>query len=189
MTVTSNLSVILVSDKLVNVNNLTTLVPVKLDIDEMKYSSWLNDEVTSSNPSPLTLEWLKIDFIVLSWIFMTLSKTLQQRLVFKDPQTDKAAWDLIAVIFNENKRTCYIALKAKLHSLKLGELNINAYFCKIESIATILTSLMSLISNDDVITISLEGLPAKYDNISGIIVHREPFPDLKMVRSMLTSYY
>ncbi|GJU59849.1 hypothetical protein Tco_1237615 [Tanacetum coccineum] len=56
----------------------------------------LNDEVTLSNPSPLTLEWLKIDTIVLSWIFMTLSKTLQQWLVFEDPQTAKAAWDLIA---------------------------------------------------------------------------------------------
>nr|GFA28156.1 hybrid signal transduction histidine kinase M [Tanacetum cinerariifolium] len=105
----------MLSDKLMTVTNLTTLVPVKLDVDEMNYLSW-----------------------------------------------------------------------AKLRSFKLGDLTIDAYFCKIESIATILTSIGSSISNDDVTTITLEGLPDKYDNVSGIIVHREPFLDLKTVHSMLT---
>ncbi|GJR44810.1 ribonuclease H-like domain-containing protein [Tanacetum coccineum] len=53
--------------------------------------------------------------------------------------------------------------------------------------ATILTSLESPISNDDVVTFALEGLPVKYENVSGIIVHREPFPNLKTGRSMLTT--
>ncbi|GJZ31039.1 ribonuclease H-like domain-containing protein, partial [Tanacetum coccineum] len=83
----------------------------------------------------------------------TLSKTLQARLVVEDPQTAKEAWDLIADIFNDNKRT------------RLG----------------------SPISNDDVVTIALEGLPDKYDSVSGIIVHRETFSNIKTVRSMLTT--
>ncbi|GJU70213.1 hybrid signal transduction histidine kinase M [Tanacetum coccineum] len=181
--------VTLLSDKLMTIINLTTLVPVKLDIDEMNYSSSgePTDEATSSNPSPPIAKWLKIDSIVLSWIFMTLSKTLQQRLVVEDPQTAKEAWDLIASIFNDNKHTWYIALKAELRSLKLGDLSTDGYFRKIMPIATILTSLGSHISNDDVVTIALEGLPDKYDNVSGIIVHREPFLDLKMVHFMLTT--
>ncbi|GKC89817.1 hypothetical protein Tco_1150466 [Tanacetum coccineum] len=48
--------------------------------------------------------------------------------------------------------------------------------------ATILTSLESFISKDDVVTIALEG---KYENVFGIIAHREPFLDLKTIRSML----
>ncbi|GJT09199.1 hypothetical protein Tco_0843661 [Tanacetum coccineum] len=163
MTVTTSTPVILLSDKLMTITNLTTLVPVKLDIDEMNYSSWVyffknlckgheilkhilgepTDEATSSNPSPPTAEWLKIDYIVLSWIFMTLSKTLQQRICVEDPQTAKEDWDLIALIFKENKHTRSIVLKAELRSLKLGDLSIDAYFCKIESIDTILTSLGS----------------------------------------------
>ncbi|GJS33982.1 ribonuclease H-like domain-containing protein [Tanacetum coccineum] len=95
--------------------------------------------------------------------------------------------DLIALISNDNKRTRFIALKAKLRSLKLGDLTINAYFRKIKSIATILTSLGSPINNDDVVTIALEGFPNKYENVFGIIVHREPFPVLKTVHSMLTN--
>ncbi|GKA55467.1 ribonuclease H-like domain-containing protein [Tanacetum coccineum] len=185
MTVTIPTPVILISDKLMTINNLTTLVPVKLDVDEMNYSSLVcflknickgfevlkhvlgepTDKATSSNLSPPTPEWFKIDSIVLSWIFITLSITIQAWLVVEDPQMAKEAWN----------------------SLKLEDLSIDAYFCKIESIATILTSLGSPISNDDVVNIALEGLPDKYENVSSIIVHREPFPDLKMIRSMLTT--
>ncbi|GKB00413.1 hybrid signal transduction histidine kinase M [Tanacetum coccineum] len=78
-------------------------------------------------------------------------------------------------------------MKAELRPLKCGDLSINAYFRKIESISTILTSLGSPISNDDVVTFAIEGLNDKYEDVSDIIVHRDPFPDLKTVRSMLTT--
>nr|GEU29738.1 ribonuclease H-like domain-containing protein [Tanacetum cinerariifolium] len=66
-------------------------------------------------------------------------------------------------------------------------MNIDAYFRKIEPIATILTSLGSPMTSDDVVTFALEGLPARYENISTVIAHRDPFLDLKTVRSMLTT--
>nr|GEW38299.1 ribonuclease H-like domain-containing protein [Tanacetum cinerariifolium] len=58
---------------------------------------------------------------------------------------------------------------------------------KIEFIVTILASLGSPLCNDDMVNIALEGLPDKYENVSGITVHQEPFSDLKMVRSMITT--
>nr|GEY51972.1 hypothetical protein [Tanacetum cinerariifolium] len=70
--------------------------------------------------------------------------------------------------------------------MKLGHLSIDAYFCKIESNPTILASLGSPISKDDIVNIALDGLSEKYDHVSDIIIHREPFSDLKMVYSMLT---
>ncbi|GJY87864.1 hybrid signal transduction histidine kinase M [Tanacetum coccineum] len=74
-----------------------------------------------------------------------------------------------------------------LRSMKLGELSIDAYFHKIESIATIISSLGSPISNDDVVNIALGKLPDKYQHVSDIIIHRDPFLDLKMVCSMLNT--
>lgn len=91
------------------------------------------NEGSSSTPPPPDAEWLKIDTIILSWIFITLSKTLQQRLVVDNPQSAKEAWTILADIFQDNKRTSSIALKAELRSLKLGELSIDAYFRKIEN--------------------------------------------------------
>ncbi|GKE15344.1 hypothetical protein Tco_1422921 [Tanacetum coccineum] len=69
---------------------------------------------------------------------------------------------------------------------QLGGLSINAYFWKIELIATILVSLGSPIRKDDIVNITLNGLPDKYQDVSDIIIHQEPFPYLKTVRSMLT---
>ncbi|GKB75259.1 hypothetical protein Tco_0942154 [Tanacetum coccineum] len=80
----------------------------------------------------------------------------------------KGTWDILADIFHDNKRARFISLKAELRSLKLA-------------------SLGSPLSNEDVVNTVLEGLPAKYDYVYGIIVHQEPFPDLKTVRSMLTT--
>nr|GEV33749.1 receptor-like protein EIX2 [Tanacetum cinerariifolium] len=99
----------------------------------------------------------------------------------------KEAWDILAEIFNDNKRSRSVVLKAELCSLKLGDLSVDAYFRKIESIATILASLGSSISKDDIVNIALDGLPEKYDHASDIIIHQEPFPDQKTVWSMLTT--
>nr|GEU65334.1 hypothetical protein [Tanacetum cinerariifolium] len=48
-------------------------------------------------------------------------------------------------------------------------------------------SLSSPISKDVIANISLDGLLEKYDHVSDIIIHREPFSDLKTVRSMHTT--
>ncbi|GKB74365.1 hypothetical protein Tco_0935777 [Tanacetum coccineum] len=167
--------IILLSNKLLTVTNLTTLVSFKLDVDKLNYSSWVNffknlckgfeelkhilgspDESSMSTPVPPTPKWLNIESIILSLIFMTLSETLQAPIV-------------------------------ELWSLKLGDLSSDAYFCKIESITIILTSLESPFINDDVVTNSLEGLPDKNENVFEIIVYREPFLDLKAVPLMLTA--
>nr|GEW54934.1 hypothetical protein [Tanacetum cinerariifolium] len=97
------------------------------------------------------------------------------------------AWDIVALIFNDNKRSRSIALKVKLRLMKLGDLSIDAYFRKIEYVRKFLSSLGSPISNDDVVNIALDGLPDKYQHVSDLIIHRDPFPDLKTVHSMPTT--
>ncbi|GKA50526.1 ribonuclease H-like domain-containing protein [Tanacetum coccineum] len=198
------------SDKLMAMNHLTTFVPEKLDVDAMNYSSWvyyfshlchgygildhLVDPVASSStttptdPPPKDAEWTKIDFIIRSWIFSTLAPSLRKRLVDLNPTTAKDAWTYIEAIFQDNKRPRAMALKAELRNLKLGDLSIDGYFQKIESIVSVLNGLGSPLSNDNVVTFALEGLPSTYETISTVIVSRESFPDLKMVRSLLTTH-
>nr|GFB92703.1 hybrid signal transduction histidine kinase M [Tanacetum cinerariifolium] len=69
-----------------------------------------------------------------------------------------------------------MALKAELRNLKLEDLSIDGYFQKIEYIVLVLNVLGSPLSNDDVVTFTLEGLPSTYETISIVIVSREPFP-------------
>nr|GEV31662.1 hybrid signal transduction histidine kinase M [Tanacetum cinerariifolium] len=130
-----------------DMNHLTIFVLEKLDVDALNYSSWvyyfshlchgygildhLVDPVTSSStttlmdPPPKDVEWTKIDLIIRSWIFLTLSPSLRKRLVDLNPTTAKDAWTYIAGIFQDNKRPRAMALKAKLRKLKLGDLSID----------------------------------------------------------------
>ncbi|GJY54095.1 hypothetical protein Tco_0445759 [Tanacetum coccineum] len=111
MTGGSNPPALLLSDKLMTITNLTTHVPVLFYVDEMSYSSWMyffqnlcrgyslldhivsesKDDATASELPPPTAEWLTIDSIIITWIFATLSKTLQQSLVVENPKTANEA--------------------------------------------------------------------------------------------------
>ncbi|GJS41520.1 hypothetical protein Tco_0566563 [Tanacetum coccineum] len=79
------------------------------------------------------------------------------------PRGFEEAWDILAKTFDDNKQIRFIALKSELRSLKLGDMSIDACFLKIKSIANILASLDSPISKDDIVNISLDGLPDKFD--------------------------
>ncbi|GKA73728.1 ribonuclease H-like domain-containing protein [Tanacetum coccineum] len=106
-------------------------------------------------------------------------------MVVAHPKSAKDAWDLITDIVKDNKRSRTSALKAELRSIKLGDLSMEAYFRKIESIVTILTSLDSPVNDEDVVHHALEGLSDKYDQVCGIMQHKGTFLDLKTARSML----
>ncbi|GJY30234.1 ribonuclease H-like domain-containing protein [Tanacetum coccineum] len=173
---TTNVTTLL-SDKLslVTHHHLLKRVSVKLDLNNWNYGSWefffdqlcysyevnkyihgLNNETKSSTLTPLTPEELKVDKIVLSWIFTTLSDTLQVRLVVARPKSAKEAWDLITAIVKDNKWSRTSTLKAELRSIKL-----------------------------DVVHYAIEGLFDKYDQVCGIMHHKDTFPGLKTARSML----
>ncbi|GKA80257.1 hybrid signal transduction histidine kinase M [Tanacetum coccineum] len=55
----------------------------------------------------------------------------------------------------DNKRSRTFALKAELQSIKLGTLSMEAYFQKIESLVIVLTSLGSIVNEEDVTVRSL----------------------------------
>ncbi|GKD41643.1 ribonuclease H-like domain-containing protein [Tanacetum coccineum] len=121
----------------------------------------LSDKLMAMNHlTTFVPEKLDVDAMKWSWIFSTPAPSLRKRLVDLNPTTAKDAWTYIEAIFQDNKRPRAMALKAELRNLKLGDLSIDG----------------------------LEGLPSTYEMISTVIVSREPFPDLKTVRSLLTTH-
>nr|GEU33455.1 hybrid signal transduction histidine kinase M [Tanacetum cinerariifolium] len=185
--------------------DLSELANYKAALLDLEYKKWLdviNVEMQSMKdndvwvlvelpPNARTVgsKWLfkkKQTWMVL--ILSTLAPSLRIRLVDLNPTTAKNAWTYITGIFQDNKRPRAMALKAELRNLKPGDLSIDGYFQKIESIVSVLNGIGSPLSNDDVVTFALEGLPSTYETISTCIVCQEPFPDLKMVRSLLTTH-
>ncbi|GJX23235.1 ribonuclease H-like domain-containing protein [Tanacetum coccineum] len=188
-------------EKLYAVHNINSLVPEKLDLQESNYSTWsyffkghcsnfnvLNHiDGSTSTSDPPTDEWITADSIVKSWIFLTLSPTLRKRMISTNPASAKAAWDTIETIFQENKRTRTVALKGELRVIQMGDDTPDAYFSKIDSIITLLTDLGSTMDDDDIVTYAINGLSEKYGSLAQIIAHKDPFPDLATVRTMVTT--
>ncbi|GKC66373.1 hypothetical protein Tco_1098971 [Tanacetum coccineum] len=98
---------------LVTHHHLLTRVPIKLDLDIWNYSSWqyffeqlcesydalkfihgpnnTSSSSTQAPPTPFTPDEMKVDKIILSWIFTTISDSLQKRLVIARPTSAKVA--------------------------------------------------------------------------------------------------
>ncbi|GKB95578.1 hybrid signal transduction histidine kinase M [Tanacetum coccineum] len=146
----------LLSDKLslVTHHHLLTRVPFIRGIP--------TDASTTSTTIPYTLDELKVDKIILSWIFTTISDPLQKRLVVARPKSAKEAWDMLTDMVKDNKRTRASTLKTELRSIKLGALSMEAYFQKIESLVTTLTSLDCVVNEEDIVHYAIAGLPEKY---------------------------
>ncbi|GJV63651.1 ribonuclease H-like domain-containing protein, partial [Tanacetum coccineum] len=89
-----------------------------------------------------------------------------KRLVIVRPKTAKEACSFLSDLVKDHKKSCTSALKTELRTMKLGDLSMEAYFQKVESLLTTLTSLNSPISDDDVIPL---------------------LTDFKTVRSLLTA--
>ncbi|GJX49899.1 hybrid signal transduction histidine kinase M [Tanacetum coccineum] len=191
-------------EKLYAVHNITNLVPVKLDLDELNYSSWhyffmihyknfnvlkhiepKTDDASSSTPP--TEEWLTANSIVKSWIILTLSPSLQKWFIKINPTTARNAWEQVKKLFQDNKRIRTVALKGELHMLHMGDQSADKYFSKIDSLVTLLSDLGSDVSEDDVVTYAINGLSDKYGSLVQIIAHKVPFLDLSTLRSMVST--
>nr|GEV98979.1 hybrid signal transduction histidine kinase M [Tanacetum cinerariifolium] len=76
-------------------------------------------------------------------------------------------------------------LQGKLRVIQIGDLIADAYFHKIEPIVTLSNDLVSSMTDDDVVTYAINGLSENYAKLATIILHKDPFPDLDMMRSMV----
>ncbi|GJS73532.1 hybrid signal transduction histidine kinase M [Tanacetum coccineum] len=108
-------------------------------------------------------------------------------MVVAPPNTAKEAWDILTNTIKDNKRTRASTLKTELRSIQLGTLSMEAYFQKIESLVTTLTSLDCVVNDEDVVHYAIIGLPEKYNQVCGYMHYQTTFLDLKTVRSLLVA--
>lgn len=110
---------------------------------------------------------------------MTLLEALQGSLIKANLATAKDSWEHVEKIFMDNKRIRSIALKDELHVIHLGDLSVDAYFHKTESIVALLNDLWTPMNNDGIVTYALSRLSEKFSHVAGIIAYRDPFPNLE----------
>nr|GEZ04222.1 ribonuclease H-like domain-containing protein [Tanacetum cinerariifolium] len=95
-------------------------------------------------------------------------------------------FDQLCASYEDHKKSRTLALKTELRTIKLGDLSMEAYFQKVESLSTTLASLNSPVSEDDVVHYVIDGLPEMYNQVFGYMHYQDTFPDFKTVRALLT---
>ncbi|GJV79392.1 ribonuclease H-like domain-containing protein [Tanacetum coccineum] len=151
----------------------------------------VNDASTPSKyekcaPPPPLDEWLIVDSIIQSWILTTISESLMERVLKSKPQTAKDIWDVLEKIFTDNKRSKTVELIVELRNLDIGDLTMDAYFRKIDSLASRLDNLGSNITEDELVTYAINGLNDKFEHVVHVILIKVPFPNLEDTRSTLS---
>ncbi|XP_071699620.1 uncharacterized protein [Rutidosis leptorrhynchoides] len=186
-------------DKIYTVTSVHHLIPIKLDLAKLNYTHWSTLFSThchafnvhsfleaASTTDPPDEETRNADAVVLSWIFLTISEPLLERVLNMQPKTSHDAWEFLKKIFHDNKRSKIVELTAELRSLHNGDLTAEQYFRKVESISALLSNLGSTIKDEELVTYAINGLNDRFPHAQHIIIHSDPFPNFETVRSVIT---
>ncbi|XP_019228395.1 PREDICTED: uncharacterized protein LOC109209554 isoform X3 [Nicotiana attenuata] len=113
--------------------------------------------------------WIQCDTIAMSWINATLSPAALDTLLNYGCETFKEAWDTLASLYLDQVSSSSIHLKSKFQTFKKGSLSMEDYLQKIHSIACSLRAIGKAVTDEDIVTQALQGLPSSYRTfISGL---------------------
>nr|GEW24523.1 hypothetical protein [Tanacetum cinerariifolium] len=120
-------------------------------------------------------DWGKLDSLFKLWIFGTISKSLLQRVLKKNTMSHDV-WKQLKDVFHDNKSARAMQLDNDLWNVELGNLLITNYFHKILCMADLLANIDSEVDEKNLVFCAINGLGEKYDQVAGIIRHRDPTP-------------
>ncbi|OMO81435.1 Reverse transcriptase, RNA-dependent DNA polymerase [Corchorus capsularis] len=127
-------------------------------------------------------EWQKKDQFLLSCLKATLSPSAQAQVL--GLASSRQVWTTLETIFNQQCQAELDLLRDELQSINKGSMSIEEYLAKIKSIADNLAAINNPISDSELVTRTLNGLPhtMEYQPIVVAIENREnpiSFNDLK----------
>ncbi|KAK9059530.1 hypothetical protein SSX86_020234 [Deinandra increscens subsp. villosa] len=138
----------------------------------------------AATPPTMTAEqWLRIDAIVLQWLYATIAPELLETVIKKD-STAHSAWNSLANVFNDNKNARAVDLQRKFAMAKLdNHPNVSDYCCYLKGISDQLANVDSPVSNHQLVLQLISGLNESFDGVAMLIQQSNPLPDFYDARS------
>lgn len=140
----------------INVASVKTHVPICLDLKASNYAQWrmfinvllgrfdlLHHVATDADPWPTDTTWARLDFLVCSCLYSSISKEILDIIVEPD-QTARPAWVNIKDLFLGNKRSHAIFIEAEFRNVMQGDLPISAYYHKLKTLVDALRDVDNL---------------------------------------------
>jgi hypothetical protein len=178
----------------VSVQNARNLVPTVLDtagnyprwreqflLAVTKYS--LLEHAHSDYVSALA-DWTRMDAVVKSWLYSTVSADLADAVI-DHRVSAREAWLAIEDHFLGNQETRALHLDAKFRVFAQGDLSITEYCKRFKKMVDDLIDLNEHVTDRTLVLNVLRGLNERYKNISVHLRRGRPFPSFVVVRNEL----
>jgi hypothetical protein len=179
------------------VQNIRNLIPVTLDLQESNFSKWrgyvllilgrfaLQDHVLGDAPRLPDPAWCRMDCVVLSWLFNTISTDLLDVIHDRNGVTARVAWLGLEEQFLNNRASRAMLIDAEFRALTQGTLSIDAYCRKMKSLADALADLGEPVPDSTLVLNILRGLGERFHVIAQLIPRQRPLPSFNDVRADL----
>lgn len=137
------------------ITNMLAIVPLILELDRHNYDEWrelfsshfadygVANHLTSLIKKPTNLsdaEWFRIDNIVKSWIYGTLSQTLLNTIQIPGALAH-VVWMTLEKLFRDNKDFKTFQLDSEIRNITMGDSTLHAYCIHIKRIFDLLENL------------------------------------------------
>jgi hypothetical protein len=178
-----------------------THVPITLDLQDSNYAKWRDlflvtlgcyglpshvigtTDATPSDTLP-TSDWACDDYIVLSWIYGSISTKLFGTIMA--PWVNGAAnLGAIADLFHDNKKSHALALDAEFRNMPQGDMCVHDNCAKLKSLADALSDAAQPITDEILVLTVLHGLNEQFSHLRSFLPFQVPFPTFLQTRSAL----
>ena len=122
---------------------------------------------------------------VMYWLSISISDSMIVHI--QDASTPKEAWDTLSKMYSTNTQARKMQLKQELHNVQRESMSINDYHMKVKKIADALASIGSPVEDDDLVSVTLNGLGKDNAQFRTSISVRENFPDFEELIALLIS--
>ena len=179
------------------VQNIKNLIPIVLDLNSSNYSKWrgyvllilgrfaLKDHVLSDAARPDDPAWARMDCVVVSWLFNTISADLLDVVHEPDGLSARAAWLGIEQQFLNNRESRAMLLDAEFRTLTQGALSIDDFCRKMKGMADALADLGEPVPDRTLVLNVLRGLNERFQFMAQLVTRQRPFPSFTDVRADL----
>ena len=179
------------------IQNIKNLIPIILDLQSSNYSKWrgyvllilgrfeLKDHVLSDVSRFDDPAWSRMDCVVVSWLFNTISPDLLDVIHERDGISARAAWLGIEQQFLNNRESHAMLLDAEFRTLSQGALSIDDYCRKMKGMADALADLGEPVHDHTLVLNILRGLNERFQFMAQFITRQKPFPSFADVRADL----
>lgn len=183
-------------EKAYGIGNIKNAVPIVLDLERLNYEAWRElfythcvgygeaSHLDSTKDKPDDADWLRMNSMVKSWIYATLSQPLLNT-VLKSSSTAGKLWTTLESLFRDNRDAKIIQLDNELRNIVMGDSNITQYYARIQTICDVLENIGSTVPEKNIVTYLINGLSQKFAPVAIMLRHKSPFPNFMETRSIL----